>query len=109
MTASNHFTSRRGFLGVSGALGLGWRSLAADPGPARKRGVSCIVVWMGGGPSQFESFDPKPGADTGGPTKAIKTAVPGIEIAAGWERTAAVLDNIALIRSVTHPEGEHGR
>src|SRR3954452_8886605 len=105
MTAVN----RRGFLGVAGALGLGWRAVAADPGPARRRGVACIVIWLGGGPSQFESFDPKPGTDTGGPTRAIQTAVPGVRIAEGWERTAAVLGDVALVRSVTHLEGEHGR
>src|SRR5688500_16404070 len=106
MTLSNGLATRRGFLGVAGALGLGWRALAANPEPARRRSDSCIVIWMGGGPSQFESFDPKPGTDTGGPTRSIKTAVPGIEIAAGWERTAAVLDDVALVRSMTHLEGE---
>ena len=46
--------------------------------------MACILLWMGGGPSQLDTFDPKPGTDTGGETKAIDTAVPGIQIAHHW-------------------------
>lgn len=75
----------------------------------RKQGRSIILLWMQGGPSQFETFDPKPGTTNGGPTQVIKTAVPGIEIAQGWERTAKVMQDIALIRSMTNKEGNHQR
>src|SRR5262249_12889852 len=75
--------SRRGFLrtaGVGAALAgfgwLDWLSLHADE--LRRAGKSCILLWMAGGPSQFETFDPKPGAESQGPTGAIPTAVPGI-------------------------------
>ena len=43
--------------------------LSADD--LRKRGMACILLWMGGGPSQFETFSPKPGHENGGETKAI--------------------------------------
>src|SRR5262245_9654866 len=56
----------------------------------RQQGRSMILLWMAGGPSQFETFDPKPGTDNGGPTQAIETAIPGIRIAQGWEQTAKV-------------------
>jgi len=52
--------------------GAGWlRSLAADSAghPARRR--SCILLWMSGGPSQLDTFDPKPGQATGGPLRAV--------------------------------------
>ena len=50
----------------------------------RKNRMACILLWMAGGPSQLETFDPKPGTEHGGETKAIATAVPGISIAEGW-------------------------
>ncbi|MBI3860379.1 MAG: DUF1501 domain-containing protein, partial [Planctomycetia bacterium] len=61
------------------------------------------------GPSQFETFDPKPGTENGGPTEAIETAVPGIRIAKGWENVARQMHDIALISSMTNKEGEHIR
>src|SRR5262249_24815619 len=65
--------------------------------------------WMSGGPSQFETLDPKPGAETQGPTKAIPTSVPGIQIAEHWPRTATVMKDLAVVRSMTSKEGNHGR
>ena len=64
---------------------------------------------MSGGPSQFETFDPKPGAETQGPTKAIATSVPGLQIAEHWTKTANVMKDFAVIRSMTSKEGNHGR
>jgi hypothetical protein len=64
---------------------------------------------MAGGPSQFETFDPKPGAETQGPTRAITTAAPGIAIAEHWTHTARVTGDLAFIRSMTSKEGNHGR
>jgi hypothetical protein len=64
---------------------------------------------MRGGPSQFETFDPKPGHTNGGPTQAIDTAVEGIRIAEGWTNVAREMRHIAIIRSMTNREGEHQR
>jgi hypothetical protein len=75
----------------------------------RKHHKACILLWMAGGPSQFETFDPKPGHKNGGETKAIDTAVPGIEIAAGWNKVAKAMKDIALVRSMTNREGNHQR
>jgi len=75
----------------------------------RKEGMACILLFMQGGPSQFETFDPKPGVDTGGPTHAIDTAVPGIQIAENWTNVAKQMKDIALIRSMTSKEGNHPR
>src|SRR6201997_5429312 len=77
--------------GVAGGLlaGLaGSRPLPALADEMRRQGRSCILLWMAGGPSQFETFDPKPGAETQGPTRAIATAAPAIRIAEHWPRTA---------------------
>jgi hypothetical protein len=107
--------SRRGFLrwtsaGIAGFGGLNWLdclSLHADE--LRKAHKSCIVLWMAGGPSQFETFDPKPGAETQGPTRAIATATPGIALAEHWHKTAGLTSDLTIIRSMTSKEGNHGR
>src|SRR4051812_20124762 len=96
--------SRRGFLRAAGAgvAGLGIRDgLAAHADELKKQNRACILLWMAGGPSQFETLDPKPGAPTQGPTSAIPTAVPGIHIAERMPRIAGVLKDLALIRSMT--------
>ena len=71
--------------------------------------MACIFLFMRGGPSQMETFDPKPGHANGGPTKAIETAVSGIKIAEHWPNVAKQMKDIALIRSMTNKEGEHIR
>jgi uncharacterized protein (DUF1501 family) len=106
--------SRRGFLRLSAAAGtagaLRWSdALSAFAGEMRKQGRSCILLWMAGGPSQFETLDPKPGAATQGPTRAIPTRVPGLQIAEHWERSAEIMNEMAVIRSMTGTEGNHGR
>lgn len=112
---SRHGISRRGFLRTvpaaavaGGGLGfVDFASLKAEQ--LRREGRSMILLWMSGGPSQLETFDPKPGTANGGPTKAIQTSVPGIQIANGWERTARVLPHLSVLRSMTNKEGNHQR
>jgi hypothetical protein len=103
--------SRRGFLRASaGILGLRWlHGMSAFADELRKDGRSCILLWMAGGPSQFETFDPKPGAETQGPTRAVPTCVPGLQIAEHWTHMAEVMDQMTVIRSMTSREGNHGR
>src|SRR5215472_13115357 len=107
--------NRRGFLrclagGTTAAAGLRVSEcLSARADEMRQQGKACILLWMAGGPSQFETFDPKPGADTQGPTRAIPTAVAGIRVAEHWTRTARAMRDLAVIRSMTSREGNHGR
>ncbi|OJW12332.1 MAG: hypothetical protein BGO49_20975 [Planctomycetales bacterium 71-10] len=111
---------RRGFLR---AMGLGAAGMVAGgvaplglsdlltlrADELRRQQRACILLWMAGGPSQLETFDPKPGVENGGGTKAIETSVPGISIAQGWEKLAGSMDDVALIRSMTNKEGNHQR
>jgi hypothetical protein len=107
--------NRRAFLrniaaGAASIGLLGWRdAVTLHAEELRKRGMACILLYMRGGPSQMETFDPKPGTDNGGPTKAIDTAVKGIQIAEPWTNVAAAMKDIAIIRSMTNKEGEHQR
>jgi len=107
--------SRRGFLrrlaaGGAALAGLRWSDyLSTWAGELKKQNRACILLWMAGGPSQFETFDPKLGAENQGPTRAIPTGVPGLQIAEHWTRTAGVMKEMAVIRSMTSKEGNHGR
>jgi hypothetical protein len=106
---------RRSFLrrvsaGAAALGALGWMdAVALSADEMRKNNMACVLLFMRGGPSQLETFDPKPGTTNGGPTKAISTAVNGIHIAEPWSRIASAMKDIALIRSMTNREGEHGR
>ena len=75
----------------------------------QKSGKRMILLWMDGGPSQYDTFNPKPGSEYQGPTQAIHTNVPGIDIGEHWPKTAKVFDKIALIRSMVSDEKDHFR
>src|SRR4051794_40078427 len=68
-----------------------------------------IVINMAGGLSQLESWDPKPGTATGGPFRAIPTSVPGLHISELLPKTARVMHQLALIRSINTHEDDHGK
>jgi hypothetical protein len=107
--------SRRDILGMSLAsvLGVsfsGWLPrLAAAAGEATaKRGKSCILLWMQGGPSQMDTFDLKPGHAHGGTFKEISTAVPGIRISEHLPLLAKEMKDLAIVRSLSTKEADHG-
>jgi uncharacterized protein (DUF1501 family) len=96
--------------GIAAHSSSGWiEALAADAAtnPARRR--ACIVLWMSGGPSQMDTFDLKPGHENGGPFKAIDTAAPGVKISEHLPKLAREMKDVALIRSMSTKEGDHGR
>lgn len=101
--------TRRSFLRSAGAVGigcLGWHECLAMAAPVlRSRGKAMIVLWMQGGPTQFETFDPKDHSQA----KAISTSVPGIQIAEHWPSVAKIMDDVCLVRSMTNKEGNHQR
>ena len=89
---------------------LGFKdALAVQAAELRKQGMACILLFLRGGPSQFETFDPKPGHANGGSTKAIDTSLPGVQVAEYWPNVAKVLKKMTLIRSMNNKEGEHQR
>lgn len=110
-----HAVQRREFLrflpGTAIAAGaLSWTDLlSAQATELRRRGKACILLWMQGGPSQFETFSPLAGHANGGETKAIDTAVAGIQVADTLPHVAGVMDDLCVIRSMTSKEGSHPR
>jgi hypothetical protein len=122
LTCNCEGTPRRDFLrlGLGALVGLGFtdllrgRALAVDAaraaGGASPRNVNCILLWLDGGPSHYESFDPKPDApaEVRGEFKSIPTAVPGVHFSEVIPKLAAAADKYTVIRSVCHKDPNHG-
>lgn len=107
--------TRRRFLGALGGAGaasfLGlWdpRILLASPG-RNASADAVILLWMGGGQSHIDTWDPKPGTPTGGPFDAIQTVAADIRICEHFPRIASEFDDLSVIRSLTATEGNHER
>lgn len=78
---------------------------------AETKAQSCILIWLAGGPSHIDTWDPKPDApaDVKGEFKPIDTSVPGLQISEVFPTLAKHMDKVALIRSMTSPEADHDR
>jgi hypothetical protein len=83
--------------------------LARAAEKSREPAQSVILLWLAGGPSQLDTFDPHPGTDSAGGVQAIDTAVKGIRLAEGFARLAEEMGHIALVRSMVSKEGDHER
>ena len=107
--------SRRELLRAAAASTLGysasgWLPALADqiaPDPKRRR--HCVLLWMTGGPSQTDTFDMKPGHANGGEFQEIATNSPGLKISEHLPRLAKQADKLAVVRSLSTKEGDHGR
>lgn len=108
---------RRQFLKVSvgagfGALAQRWSWAQQKPGAkagSKGKNAACILLWLEGGPSQLELFDPKPKHRNGGPTKAIKTRTEGLLFASSLGSLAERSNELCVIRSLSSTEGDHRR
>lgn len=107
---------RRGFIrmGMGGLFSLMLAQWLDPTRQAHAQGVkgkakACILLWMNGGPSHLDTFDPKPGAATGGPFKAIDTSAKGVQICEHLPQVAEQARHLAILRSLTSKEGNHDR
>lgn len=109
---------RRDFiqLGLRGTLGLGLCDLLrlkaqanTTPGVGGKN-INCIMIWLDGGPSHFETFDPKPDApaEIRGVFKTVPTNVPGVHFSEPVTKLAGVFDKCSVVRSICHKDPNHG-
>ncbi|MEX2213997.1 MAG: DUF1501 domain-containing protein [Phycisphaeraceae bacterium] len=101
-------------LGVSVIGGMNWANsaIAADAtaaAPKKKNAKSVIYIFMVGGMSHIDTWDPKPGADTAGDFKAVKTNVNGIQVSEQFGAIGKHMDKMCLIRSMTSSQGAHER
>jgi len=104
--------SRRSLLLGSTMLGASASGLLrslADEAVNNKPKRSCLILWMGGGPSQTDTFDMKPGHAHGGPFKPIATSAPDLQICEHLPETAKWMHTMSVIRSMSTREGDHGR
>lgn len=107
--------SRRTFLGAAAAT-----TIAADmtvlnvlrspvlAHELKRNGKRVILLWLAGGASQLETFDPKPGRPTGGPFRAIQTSIPGIAISELMPKLSSRLGHTAILRGLDTGNGDHG-
>ncbi len=112
---ADHFT-RRTLLKAAGLSGLSWLTpvghlLAGEQEsqPRGKQAKSVILLWLAGGPSQLETFDPHAERKIAGGTTAIDTSVRGIQLAAGLPQVAEQMQHLTLVRSIVSKEGDHER
>ena len=113
---AEHVIGRRQFLGSLSRIGagaalanFGFFGLPAMTAELTRTQKRMLVINMAGGLSQLESWDPKPGTATGGPFRAIPTAIPGMHISELLPHTAKVMHHLSLIRSINTHEDDHGK
>jgi uncharacterized protein (DUF1501 family) len=112
-----HLPTRREWLklmaaGAGGASLSGWLApLAAAAQKQASRPKACILLWMDGGPSHVDTFDPKPeaGSEIRGDLGAIGTSVPGIQVGEKFPNLAKQMHHGAIIRGMSTAEADHGR
>jgi hypothetical protein len=104
-------------LGLGGFVGAGFvdllslRGLASPQSAApQAKAKSCILIWLDGGPTHYETFDPKPLAPTEirGEFHPIATQTTGVQFSEHLTRLASISDKLAIIRSIRHNQGNHG-
>jgi hypothetical protein len=112
--SSEHSVSRRRVLGAIGgtAAGLGMGALGGIVHPAvgeelRAKEKQVLLLWLDGGMSQLESWDPKPSTRFGGPLRSIPTSIPGIHISELMPQTAKLMHEIAVARTMKTEDANH--
>jgi hypothetical protein len=110
-TPSEHAWSRRQILGAAagaaGAVGLGALLRPAIAADLQQKQRQVLFIWIDGGMSQLESWDPKPNTLFGGPFRAIPTSVPGVHVSELLPRTAKQMHHLAVIRSLHTQDNSH--
>ncbi len=106
--SSRRTALKAGFLGLLGLSSADLLRLQAA-GAAKRTGKSVILLWLDGGPSHLETYDPKPEApiEFRGPWGAIRTKVPGIRISEQLPLHAKLADKMVFLRSLHHDNGDH--
>ena len=112
-TPGEHSFSRRQLLGASaaaGAFGLGGLGGLVSPLVAdemKKKEKQVLFIWIDGGMSQLESWDPKPHTQFGGPFRSIPTTIPGIHISELMPKTSQIMQKLAVDRGVSTFDNSH--
>ena len=100
-----------GFFGTGLVNALRHQGLSVDSvGKIAPTAKNCILIWMDGGPTHFETFDPKPDApaEIRGEFEPIATKLPGVHFSQHMKKLASINDRFSMIRSIRHNQGNHG-
>lgn len=105
----DHLLSRRQWLGASSAAALtaGGLFQPAFGEAIQKKHKQVIFIWLDGGISQLESWDPKPNTEFGGPFRSIPTSVTGVQFSELVPRTAKLMHHLAIVRSLCTKDNSH--
>lgn len=106
-TSINTGISRRSLLAAAGLLTTGSFSGATVEKPVKPIKKQLLILFLSGGASQFETWDPKPGAKTGGPFRAISTSIPGVKICELLPQTAKIMHRLTVVRSLNSNIADH--
>lgn len=104
---TEHQLSRRSILGAVGAVGLGALLRPATAEEMQKKQRQVLFIWIDGGMSQLESWDPKQNTLFGGPFRAIPTSLPGVHFSELLPRTSKLAHHLAIIRSLHTQDNSH--
>jgi hypothetical protein len=110
---TDHLLSRRQWLGAAagtvaaGGLGLGGLFQPAMAEEARRSDKQVLFIWLDGGISQLESWDPKPRTQFGGPFRAIPTSVTGVHVSELLPNSAKQMHRLAVVRSLHTQDNSH--
>ena len=96
-----------GFVGALEARSL---SAAITAEKTKREADACILIWLDGGPTHYETFDPKPLApvEIRGEFEPIQTSVNGVHFSKHMKKMAEITDELAIVRSIRHNQGNHG-
>lgn len=105
----DHVIARRDFLvgTAAGAIGMGTLTNPLQAATLEKQQKRVLQIYLQGGVSQLESWDPKPGTQFGGPFQAIPTSVPGMHISELLPYTAQRMHLLSIVRSINTKIGDH--
>ncbi len=105
----DHLIARRDFLAgtAAGAIGMGALSRPSSAARLEQQQKRILQIYLQGGVSQLESWDPKPGTQFGGPFQAIPTSVPGMHISELLPHTARRMHLLSIVRSINSRIGDH--
>jgi len=106
-----HDLSRRKFLGgAASAFGVGAFGGLVSPSAAeqiKRKEKQVLFVWLDGGISQLESWDPKPNTRFGGPFRSLKTTLPGVHVSELMPHTAKIMHKLCVVRSMSTKDNSH--
>lgn len=108
--SEQHRLSRRRWLGTAAAgtaAALPLIDPAVHAAALRRAAKQVLFIWLDGGISQLESWDPKPNTEFGGPFRAIPTSVPGIHVSELLPQTAQQMQHLAIVRSLCTEDNAH--